>query len=42
MGLAVNAGLSISNEERRNISHSRYMLIPPLTASPIKDDQDLQ
>ena len=39
MGLAVNAGLSISNEERHNIP---VLLIPVLTASPIKDDPDLQ
>ena len=41
MGLAVNARLSISNEERAEHS-SFHMLIPALTVSPIKDDPDLQ
>ena len=40
MGLAVNGGLSISNEERQNIPHK--MLIPALTAIPIKDEPDLE
>ena len=41
MGLAVNAGLSISNMS--NEEHSSFhVLIPALTVSPIKDDPDLQ
>ena len=40
MGLAVNAGISIWNEEFS--AFSLEMLIPASTASPIKDVPDLQ
>ena len=43
MGLAVNAGINIWNEKFSAFPHNfLQMLIPALTASPIKDVPDLQ